>query len=114
MGGGRWRLARAAAAQGRLIFWKVHVCLPMWGGGGIRENVAPRSPDIRLFAPGRFGGAVEVRGGGAAGARGLPGRWRGGSALGSSPSVEGAWLGAGTAEEGSGALGCEPDMVGVL
>lgn len=65
-----------------------------WGVGmKIQENVLPSSPDIRLFTLGRFGG------GGGVGGRGLPGRWWGGSALGSSPSVLGAWPGAGKAEK---------------
>lgn len=53
------------------------------GGGGIQENVAPRSPDIRLFAPGRvWRGGGGTGGAGAAfepvGGRGLAGSRHGG------------------------------------
>lgn len=68
MGGGRWRLARAAAALGRLLFWKVHLFLPLQGvgWGKIRKVCPPRSPDIQLFALGGFGGVgvAEALGGG--------------------------------------------------
>lgn len=33
MGGGRWRLARAVAALGRLLFWKVRLFLLLQGEG---------------------------------------------------------------------------------
>lgn len=71
----------------------------MWGEGEYKKTW-PLDP--RIFGYSRrvgFGGAAEVQAG-----RGLR----------SSPSVEGAWPGAGTAEEGAGASGCEPDLLGVL
>lgn len=98
MGGGRWRLARAAAAQGRLLFWKVHLFLPLQGiGWGKYREVWPSwSPDIQLFAQGGFGGGRGT--GGAGAARAMAGRECAASALGSSPPVRGAWLGADMAE----------------
>lgn len=64
MGGGRWRLARAAAALGRLLFWKVHLFLPLQGvGWGNTGKCGPLVSGYSVIRIG-WGGAAEALGGG--------------------------------------------------
>lgn len=85
MGGGRWRLARAAVAPERLLFWKVRLFFFFFFAfaerrvGKTQENVTSGNGEIQLPTLGGFGGPRGLEGWVMAGSE------RAGSARGSSP-----------------------------
>lgn len=114
MGGGRWRLARAAAAQGRLLFWKVHLFLPLQGvGWGNAGKCGPLVCGYSVIRTGWvWGGGRSTEGGGGCpgdGGEGMCCERAGFESAGARSSA-----GGGQGREGAGGYSCELQLVGVL